>query len=98
MRDTTETVNLRLRLPEGLRQKLANEAEKANRSLNSEILFRLNKTLGPEFAELAKAAEERERREQEIEQETVKRIMQDPEMHSRIAKIVAQLSEKRKKR
>jgi hypothetical protein len=42
--------NLRLRLPETLRKKLAQEAEKSERSLNSEILWRLGQSLGTEGA------------------------------------------------
>ena len=82
----TDEVNLRLRLPEGLRQKLADEAEKANRSLNSEILWRLSHTLGGKWEEFVAEAEEAEKGRQEIleemrlnpkTQETLTRVMAD---------------------
>ena len=47
-RKSTDTVNLRIRLPEGLRKLLADTAERNKRSLNSEIVWRLGQTLGPE--------------------------------------------------
>jgi Arc-like DNA binding domain len=84
-RDPTKTVNLRLRLPEGLRLRLANEAEKANRSLNSEVLFRLTHTLGPEWAKLVTAAEEREKRDQE----RIEEIMQDPKFQKAVTELLA---------
>jgi Arc-like DNA binding domain len=49
--------NLRLRLPETLRRKLATEAEKSQRSLNSEILWRLGHSLGAEGAALVQEYE-----------------------------------------
>ena len=50
VRKPTEIVNLRLRLPEGLRKRLAAEGEKSQRSLNSEIVWRLGQSLGAEGA------------------------------------------------
>jgi hypothetical protein len=44
-RRPTDTAHLRLRLPEGLRRNLADAAKKSNRSLNSEIVWRLMHTL-----------------------------------------------------
>jgi hypothetical protein len=55
--------NLRLRLPETLRRKLATEAEKSQRSLNSEILWRLGQSLGAEGSALV---EEHETLEQHL--------------------------------
>jgi hypothetical protein len=49
--------NLRLRLPDALRRKLAAEAEKSQRSLNSEILWRLGQSLGAEGASLVEEYE-----------------------------------------
>jgi 16S rRNA C967 or C1407 C5-methylase (RsmB/RsmF family) len=93
-RDLTKTVNLRLRLPEGLRLKLANEAEKAKRSLNSEVLFRLTRTFGPEWERLVAAAEERQKREQR----QIEEIMEDPKVKARLSEIVAELWEQRRKK
>jgi hypothetical protein len=89
-RDATDMVNLRLRLPEELRHKLANEAEKANRSLNSEVLFRLTRSLGPEWGDLVSRAEERERQEQEL----IERMREDPKVQASLAKVIAELREK----
>lgn len=36
-----------LRLPDGMRDRIAEEAKKNNRSMNSEIIARLEQTLGP---------------------------------------------------
>jgi hypothetical protein len=41
MGEPKATVNLQVRLPEGLRKKLAREAEKNARSLNAEVVYRL---------------------------------------------------------
>ncbi len=86
-RRPTDMVNLRLRLPEELRQTLANEAEKANRSLNSEILFRLSRTIGPEWEELVGRAQERERREEE----EFERILRSPRMQESLKRVIADL-------
>ena len=90
----TDTVNLRLRLPEGLRQSLANEAEKANRSLNSEVLWRLSRSLGPEWEKLVQKAEEREQQEQEL----LERIRQDPTLQRTVEKFIARHPERKRKR
>jgi hypothetical protein len=50
-----------LRLPEALRKTLAAEAESANRSLNSEILWRLGHTLSHEWQEFITGQEQAER-------------------------------------
>jgi len=52
-----DIVNLRLRMPESLRKTLAGIAEKSGRSLNSEIVWRLGQSLGPEGEEYAKQYE-----------------------------------------
>lgn len=64
-RKPSDTVNLRLRMPDGLRKLLASHAEKSKRSLNSEIVWRLGQTLGPEgawFIEQYETTEEHLRR------------------------------------
>lgn len=65
-RKATDTVNLRLRLPEALRIKLVSEAERNKRSINSEILYRLDQTFGDEFLRFIAHQEERERTDQEM--------------------------------
>jgi Arc-like DNA binding dprotein len=60
-RKPTDIVPLQLRLPEALRRQLASEAEKAQRSLNSEILWRLGKTLTPEWREFISESERTQR-------------------------------------
>jgi translation initiation factor 2 alpha subunit (eIF-2alpha) len=83
-RRTDETVNLRLRLPEGLRQALAAEAEEANRSLNSEILWRLGRTLGEEWQRFIAGVEQREK----DDQERMDQMRQDPKFQESLRKIV----------
>jgi Arc-like DNA binding domain len=56
-RKATDVINIRVRMPEGLRKRLAGEAERAQRSLNSEIVWRLGQSLGPEGAEFIKEHE-----------------------------------------
>src|SRR5262245_44137569 len=82
-----ETAHLRLRLPEALRRQLANEAEKANRSLNSEILYRLGQTLSPEWRKFIAGMEEIERREQEY----MEQAMQDPKVQETLRKIILEM-------
>jgi hypothetical protein len=64
-----DTINLRVRMPEGLRKRLAAEAERSHRSLNSEIVWRLGQSLGPEGAEFI--------REHETVEEHMKRVLDD---------------------
>jgi translation initiation factor 2 alpha subunit (eIF-2alpha) len=69
-------VNLRLRLPEGLRKQLDVAAEKSNRSLNSEILWRLGQTFGKEWLEFIGEIEQQERNEKEV----LDRLMNNPRL------------------
>ena len=84
-RKGTDTINLRLRMPEALRKTLAMEAEKANRSLNSEILWRLGRTLSEQWREFIAGMEEQERTEQERRDQ----LMQDPKFQKSLSEIVA---------
>jgi translation initiation factor 2 alpha subunit (eIF-2alpha) len=84
-RKGTDTVNLRLRMPEALRKTLASEAEKANRSLNSEILWRLGQTFGEQWQRFIAGMEEQER----TEQERLDRMMQDPKLQKALREIIA---------
>jgi hypothetical protein len=80
-----ETVNLRLRLTEELREMLTAEAEKANRSLNSEILWRLGQTFGEEWKRFVAEMEDHERREREW----VERMRKDPRLQEALVEIIA---------
>ncbi len=86
-RKPTDTVALQVRMPEALRQQLAAEAEKANRSLNSEVLWRLGQTFGEEWQRFITGVEEREKREQELHQKRVERLLQDPEFMAAIDRL-----------
>ena len=90
-RKGTDTVNLRLRLPEALRKTLATEAEQAERSLNSEILWRLGQTFGEQWQRFIAGVEERERSEQERRD----RILQDPKFQQWFAEAIAKLDKER---
>jgi hypothetical protein len=63
-----------------LRRKLANAAEKNGRSLNSEILHRLDQTFGEEFLQFVAELEKRER----LFLEALERAKQDPEKMKRL--------------
>ena len=89
-RKPTDAVALQVRMPEALRQRLATEAEKANRSLNSEVLWRLGQTFGEEWQRFIAGVEDRERRDQE----NLERIRLDPRMQELIAKIIADMPKK----
>jgi hypothetical protein len=84
-RKDTDVVNLRLRLPEALRKQLDLAAEKSNRSLNSEILWRLGQTFGKEWMEFVGEMEQQER----DDQERLERFMNNPEARARLSKIIA---------
>jgi Arc-like DNA binding dprotein len=85
-----DTVNLRLRLPEALRQRLDAEAEKANRSLNSEILWRLGQTFGEAWQRFIAGIEEKEKEHQEH----VDQMMQDPRLRELVDRWMEELMEK----
>jgi Arc-like DNA binding domain len=84
-RKATDTINLRLRMPEALRKTLAIEAAKAARSLNAEILWRLGLTLGEQWQEFIAGMEEQERTEQERRDQ----LMQDPKFQKSLGEIIA---------
>ena len=85
-RKDTDVVNLRLRLPEGLRKQLDVAAEKSKRSLNSEILWRLGQTFGKEWMEFVGEIEEQERNEKE----RAERFLNNPEARAKVSKIIAE--------
>jgi len=77
---TDEVISFKLRMPEGLRQKLEVEAKTAERSMNSEILWRLGQTFGDEWQRFIAGVEERERNEQQQRQ----RWLQDPKIQEAV--------------
>lgn len=89
-RKPADTVALQVRMPEALRQRLAAEAEKANRSLNSEVLWRLGQTFGEEWQRFIAGVEEREKREKELREQ----LYQDPEFQKWVDRKMAELMEK----
>ncbi len=89
-RKPADTVALQVRMPEALRQRLAAEAEKANRSLNSEVLWRLGQTFGEEWLRFIAGVEEREKREKELREQ----LYQDPAYKDFVERRMAELMEK----
>jgi hypothetical protein len=89
-RHVDQVVSFKLRLPEGLRQKLEAEAQKSERSINSEILWRLGQTFGEEWQRFVARMEERERSEQELRE----RIAQDPKFQKLFAEMIAKHKER----
>jgi hypothetical protein len=84
-RKPSDIVNLRLRLPEALRKRLSQDAEKNERSLNSEILYRLGQTYEPAWQEFIAGIE----RKEEADREVVDRLLQDPGFRDQITKFLA---------
>ena len=80
-----ETISFKLRMPEGLRQKLEAEAEKAERSMNSEILWRLGHTFSAEWQEFIAVIVEREKKVEELG----KRMMESPALQKIVSDLVA---------
>jgi hypothetical protein len=84
------TAHLRLRLPAELRKAIAVEAEKANRSLNAEILWRLGQTLSEEWQRFIAGMEKIEK----DEQERVDQLLQNPKLREYVTKLVAGMPKK----
>jgi hypothetical protein len=91
MRKLTDTVALQVRLPEGLRRKLAAEAEKSERSLNGEILWRLGQTLTEEWQEFIGGMGKIETDRQDF----IDRMMENPEFREKLSKLVAEMPRKK---
>jgi hypothetical protein len=90
-------VGLRLRWPKLLRDRIAAEAEKAGRSINSEILHRLGLTLDQRWQEIISETEREEREDQQLWERANKRYETDPEYRKSVAKMLAQMETGRKK-
>ena len=74
-RRLTDIVAMQVRLPEGLRRQLVGAAEANARSLNSEILWRLGQSFGPQEQRLVDQSELEEKRETEFRE----RLLQNEE-------------------
>jgi hypothetical protein len=79
-RKLTDIVSLQVRLPEGLRRKLAAAAEKDARSLNSQVVWMLGQSLGGEGKEFF---EQQEAYEAEIKK-ALDRMVNDPEVKKQL--------------
>jgi hypothetical protein len=85
-----EVISFKLRMPEGLRQKIEAEANKANRSMNSEILWRLGQTFGEQWQRFVAGVEEKEKeREERVDQ-----MMQDPHFRELLDRWMEELMQK----
>jgi hypothetical protein len=73
-KDLAEIISFKLRMPEGLRQQIEADAEKANRSMNSEILWRLGQTFSEPWQRFIAGMERQEKDTQEFRE----RLLQDP--------------------
>jgi hypothetical protein len=80
-----EVVSFKLRMPEGLRQKIEAEATKAERSMNSEILWRLGQTFGEEWQRFIAGVEAQEKSDEEF----LERMRQDPAHKKFMAELIA---------
>jgi hypothetical protein len=83
-RRLTDIVAMQVRLPEGLRRQLASAAEANARSLNSEILWRLGQSFGPQEQRLVAGTE----REEKAVAELRERVINSPEMAEIVNKLI----------
>jgi hypothetical protein len=81
-------------MPEMLRKRLASEAEQNQRSLNSEILWRLGQTLEKEWQDFIAGKEQAEKDEQEL----IEKMTQTPEFRESIARILAKMKKEGRSR
>ena len=89
-RKPSETINLRVRMPEALRTTIAVEAAKAGRSLNSEILYRLGLTLDEKWQRFVAGVEEQEHRDQEL----LDRALENPKLQETLRNVIARMRKK----
>ena len=83
-RKPSETINLRVRMPEALRTTIAVEAAKAGRSLNSEILYRLGLTLDEKWQRFVAGIEKEATSVAELRE----RVINSPEMAQIVNKLI----------
>lgn len=74
-------VNLRVRMPEALRKKLSAESNANERSLNSEIVYKLGRSFGAEGLEMAIMFESSEQRTKRVLEELVAKLVPVPEFY-----------------
>jgi Arc-like DNA binding domain len=74
------TVNLQVRLPEEVRRRLAEAAEANKRSLNSEVVWRLERSLVKQLEELSADTAE-----------IVERMLSSPEFRQGLASMVSNM-------
>jgi hypothetical protein len=95
IRDGDEIVHLKLRLPEHMRKQLADAAEAADRSMNSEIISRLGWSFSPEWQQFISAVEERERKVAQAREEALNELLKDPQFQENLSNRVREkLAEK----
>jgi hypothetical protein len=75
-RKPDETINLRVRMPEALRKGLADAAQKNQRSLNSEVVFRLGQSFGSEGAKYVNQYEAAEDEAKRLLEQVVKQLIE----------------------
>jgi hypothetical protein len=92
-----DIIHLQVRMPEGLRQELASEAERSGRSLNAEILWRLGQTLNEGWQGVIATEERIEKMQREAQERIHERILNDPKLHQRLAELVDNIPRKPKK-
>ena len=93
-RKPSETINLRVRMPEALRTTIAVEAAKAGRSLNAEILHRLGLTVGEQWQRFAAGIEKEEKSIAELRE----RVLNSPEMAEIVSKLIERSQRGKKER
>jgi len=79
-----EMISFKLRMPEGVRQKVEAAAEKAERSMNSEILYRLGQTFGEEWQRFIAGVEEKEK----TEKERLEQVLANPKVQKALNEII----------
>jgi hypothetical protein len=77
----------KLRLPDSLRDSLNKSAEAADRSLNSEIVWRLTQSLAPEWPAFIASIEQREQSERLL----LEALRQSPEAMSHVQEVMRQM-------
>lgn len=92
-RKPTDIVPLQLRLPEAMRKQIAADAERNQRSLNSEIVWRLDQTMDGRWTEYVANME----RQAEKDQAFLAELKADPERRAILENVVRDLLSKKRK-